>query len=108
LYLSLLSHIITAGGIIITTKKKLMGINVPANTPKALIGMIGLIRFAKKAAAVVAEVTVIALTPLLKEYAILYFLSAPTISFDCLQASTNTKISSAAIPQTRKTAITYK
>ena len=58
---------ITAGGIINTTKKKLIGMSVPAKTPNALIGIIGLKRLAKNAAAVVAEVTVIALTPLLKE-----------------------------------------
>ena len=98
----------TAGGIINTTKKKLIGIRVPAKIPKALIGIIGLTRFAKKAAAVVAEVTVMALTPLLKEYAILCFLSLPTISLDCLQASMKTKILSAAMPHTRKIAISCR
>jgi len=56
----------TAGGIIMTTKKKLIGINTPVNIPKALIGIIGLKALAKKATAVVLEVTVMALTPLLK------------------------------------------
>lgn len=65
----------TAGGIIITTKKKLIGIRTPENIPNALIGIIGLNAFAKKATAVVLEVTDIALTPLLNEYAILFFVS---------------------------------
>ena len=52
---------------IITTKKKLIGIRTPENIPNALMGMIGLNAFAKKATAVVLEVTVMALTPLLKE-----------------------------------------
>jgi len=52
---------------IITTKKKLMGISTPENIPKARIGIIVLKAFAKKATAVVLEVTLIALTPLLNE-----------------------------------------
>jgi hypothetical protein len=56
----------TAGGIIMTIKKKLIGIKTPVNIPNALIGIIGLKALAKKATAVVLDVTVIALTPLLK------------------------------------------
>ena len=56
----------TAGGIIMTTKKKLIGIKTPVNIPNALIGIIGLKALAKKATAVVLDVTVMALTPLLK------------------------------------------
>lgn len=67
----------TAGGIIITTRKKLTGMRTPEKIPKALIGIMGLKTLAKKATAVVLEVTVIARTPLLKAYAILRFLSAP-------------------------------
>jgi hypothetical protein len=55
----------TAGGIIITTRKKLTGIRTPEKIPKALIGIIGLKTFAKNATAVVLDVTVIARTPLL-------------------------------------------
>lgn len=59
---------------------------------------------AKKATDVVLEVTAIALTPLLKAYAILFFLSLAKISGATfklyLQASTKTKMSSAAIPRT--------
>jgi hypothetical protein len=56
----------TAGGIIMTIKKKLIGIKTPVNIPNALIGIIGLKALAKKATAVVLDVTVMALTPLLK------------------------------------------
>jgi hypothetical protein len=66
----------TAGGMIMTTSKKLIGISTPVKIPNALIGIISLKAFAKKATAVVLEVTDIALTPLLKEYAIL-FLTSP-------------------------------
>lgn len=52
---------------IITTRKKLIGIKTPVKIPKALIGIIGLMALAKNATAVVLEVTVIALTPLLNE-----------------------------------------
>ena len=57
----------TAGGIIITTKRKLIGIKTPVKIPKALIGIIALNALAKNATAVVLDVTVIALTPLLNE-----------------------------------------
>ena len=50
-----------------TTRKKLIGIKTPGKIPKARIGMIGLMALAKNATAVVLEVTVMALTPLLKE-----------------------------------------
>ena len=97
----------TAGGIIITTKKKLTGISIPEKIPKALIGMIGLNTFAKRATAVVLLVTVMALTPLLKLYAILLLVSALGNRIRlCFHASTNTNMSSAAIPITKKIAIT--
>ena len=50
-----------------TTRKKLIGIKTPVKIPMARIGMIGLMALAKNATAVVLEVTVMALTPLLKE-----------------------------------------
>jgi hypothetical protein len=56
----------TAGGMIITTSKKLIGMSTPVKIPNDLIGMIGLKALAKKATAVVLDVTVMALTPLLK------------------------------------------
>lgn len=56
-----------AGGMIIMTKKKLIGISTPENIPKDLMGIKGLKILAKKATAVVLEVTDMALTPLLKE-----------------------------------------
>lgn len=94
---------------IITTRRKLTGISTPENIPKALIGIMGLKTLAKKATAVVLDVTVIALTPLLKAYAILFFLSAPgNMCLLCFQASTNTKISSAAIPITKNMEITCR
>lgn len=58
-----------------TTRRKLIGIRTPVNIPKDLMGMISLKAFAKNAMAVVLDVTVIALTPLLKEYAILFLIS---------------------------------
>lgn len=56
----------TAGGMIITTSKKLIGMSTPVKIPNDLIGMIGLKALAKKATAVVLDVTVMARTPLLK------------------------------------------
>jgi len=56
----------TAGGIIITTSKKLIGMSTPVKIPNDLIGMMGLNAFAKKATAVVLDVTVMARTPLRK------------------------------------------
>lgn len=105
----------TAQGMIITTSTKFMGIKKPEKTPNDRMGMIGLNKLAKKAAAVVLEVIVIALALRLKEYAILLFnsalsiplslsffiASAPTCSL-YFQASINTKMSSAAMPITRK------
>jgi len=48
-------------------EEELIGIKTPVKIPKALIGMIGLMALAKNATAVVLEVTVMALTPLLNE-----------------------------------------
>lgn len=56
----------TAGGMIITTSKKLIGMSTPVKIPNDLIGIIGLKALAKKATAVVLDVTVMARTPLLK------------------------------------------
>ena len=64
----------------------------------------GLKAFAKKATEVVLEVVAVALAALLKEYASLILMS-PLINLMfslCLQASTKTKMSSAAIPNTMK------
>ena len=47
------------------TRKKFMGTMTPAKTPNALIGMMGEKKLAKKATAVVLEVTAIALEALL-------------------------------------------
>jgi hypothetical protein len=55
----------TAHGITITTSRKFIGIKNPEKTPKDLIGMIGLNKLAKKAAAVVIEVIDMDLTLLL-------------------------------------------
>ena len=77
---------------------------IAAYIPKELIGIIGLKTLAKKATDVVLDVTAVALAALLNEYASLLYLSS-AISLKqilCLQASTNTKISSAAIPSTMK------
>jgi len=73
--------------------------------PNDLIGINGLKKLAKKATLVVEDVTAIALTALLKEYASLFFLSDKifgSILSLCLQASINTKMSSAPIPSTMK------
>ena len=76
----------------------------PANMPNDWIGIIGLKALTKKATADVLDVTAMALTALRQLYAILFFLSpANCFIFSlCLQASMNTKISSAAIPRTMK------
>ena len=68
------------------------------------MGMIGLKMFAIKATALVLEVTKVALEALLKAYANLLLMSSfkSSIFLLYLQASTNTKISSAAIPNTIK------
>lgn len=47
--------------------KKTIKMTIPAKIPKLLMGMIGLKKLAKKAAAVVEEVTAMALEALLKE-----------------------------------------
>lgn len=65
--LILSSHQITAQGITMTTNKKFIGIKNPEKTPKDLIGMIGLNKLAKKAAAVVLDVIDMALEALLNE-----------------------------------------
>ena len=79
---------------------------IPANTPKAFIGIKGLKILAIKATAVVLEVTAIALTALLQAYAILLDLvlriAGATVSL-YLHASKNTKILSAATPKTMNT-----
>lgn len=61
------SQKMTAQGMIMTTSTKFMGIKKPEKTPNDRMGMIGLNKLAKKAAAVVLEVIVIALTLRLKE-----------------------------------------
>ena len=47
--------------------KKTINITIPAKIPKLLMGMIGLKKFAKNAAAVVEDVKAMALDALLKE-----------------------------------------
>jgi hypothetical protein len=79
----------------------------PEKIPKALMDIMGLKIFAKNATALVLDVTVIVLTPHLNAYAILRFLSDPGRRL-CFQASTKTKMSSAAIPITKKIEITYR
>lgn len=97
---------ITIEGKKIITRIKFMGTKIPANIPKLETGIISESPVAKKAAAVVEEVANMAFEALLKVVAIILFLS-PSSSFeirDCLQASMNTKISSAAIPKITKIA----
>ena len=65
--LMFLSQKMTAHGITMTTRQKFIGIKKPEKIPKDLIGIIGLNRFAKKAAAVVLDVIDMALALLLKE-----------------------------------------
>lgn len=110
------------GGIIKTTNIKLIGIRTPEKIPNALIGINGLKTLAKNATAVVLDVTVMALTPLLNEYAILllfslsmshgsymsYLITFGAMYLLCFQASTNTKMSSAAIPITKNIPIICK
>ena len=69
--------------------KKFTGIKMAANMPKALIGLMSDSVFARKAAAVVLEVTVIARKERLNEYATRLFSSfdISSRSSDCLQAS---------------------
>ena len=79
----------------------------PANIPNAFIGIKGLKKLAKKATAVVLEVKAMALSDLLKVYAILALLSPFFIIVGSIlslyrHASMNTKMSSAEIPRTRK------
>lgn len=59
------SQIIAAGGINITTKKKLTGMMTPENIPKVLMGNNGLKMLAKNATEVVLDVIAIALAELL-------------------------------------------
>ena len=114
--LTLASHQITAHGMTITTRRKFIGIKNPEKAPNDLMGMIGLNKLAKKAAAVVLDVMDMALALLLNEYAILLLSSAarsPSYRLSCcmmsgatcslyFQASMKTKMSSAAIPITKK------
>jgi hypothetical protein len=57
----------TAHGMTITTSRKFIGIKKPEKAPNDLIGIIGLNKLAKKAAAVVLEVIDMALALLLNE-----------------------------------------
>lgn len=92
---------------------------IAANMPKALIGMMGLKTLARNATHVVLDVTNIALAARLIVYAILYFFvsssaSSPSVTLSSaivslyLQASINTKKSSAAIPNTIKITRLFK
>lgn len=92
------------------TRRKLTGISIPAKYPKADMGIISLKPVAMKAAEVVDDVASIAREALLKVIAILWFNlvlgSLSNCSYKAVysQASTNTNISSAAIPKTMKIA----
>ena len=80
----------------------MIGTIAPAKIPNTLIGMISQNMFAKKATAVVLDVIAIARDALLNVYAILLLLLSIIfllIYSLYLQASTNTKTSSAAIPR---------
>ena len=93
------------------TRTKFIGTIVPANIPKARIGIILLKAFPKKATDVVDDVIKIALRDLLKVRAILFsrvltilLLSVPLYC----QASNTTNKSSAPIPSIIKIMITWK
>jgi uncharacterized membrane protein YcgQ (UPF0703/DUF1980 family) len=101
------------------TSMKSAGITMAAKIPKALIGIIGLKTFARKATHVVLDVTNMALADRRIAYAILYFFvsnsgSSPSVTLNsgivslCLQASIRTKKSSAAIPRTIKMTRLFK
>ena len=72
--------------------------------PNEAKGMIGLNALAKKAAAVVDEVVAVALAALLNEKASLLLWSVPIVLLYKVYSypSTNTNISSAAIPSIKK------
>lgn len=107
------SKMIKAGNIV-HTRRKFAGITIAAKIPKALIGMIGLNTFARKATQVVLDVTNMALAALRTVYAILFYFvfnalfSVPSGARSSMkvslwrQASIKTKKSSAAIPSTMK------
>lgn len=84
------------------TIKKLTGMMIAAKIPKARIGLMSDVALARKATAVVLDVTAMALKDLLKAYAILLFSSATKdgICPDYRHASQKTKMSSAAMPST--------
>lgn len=86
------------------TIMKLTGIRMAANMPKARIGLISDNALAKKATAVVLEVTRIALKDRLNAKArrLCSLLAIKGWFSACRQASQKTKISSAAMPKTMK------
>ena len=86
------------------TIKKLTGTMIAAKIPKALIGLISDKEFARKATAVVLEVTAMARKERLKAYASLLFSSLAIMGINslCLQASQKTNMSSAAMPRIMK------
>jgi hypothetical protein len=97
---------IKAGNIVIV-KMKFIGIITAAKIPNDLIGISFEKLEARKANAVVDDVTSIAFDALLQVYAIHEFKSSFLMSLsqpDCFQASVKTKTSSAAIPRTTNTA----
>lgn len=84
--------------------KKFTGIIIAAYIPNPRIGLISENAFARKATAVVLEVTAMALKERLKAKAILRCSSwhIKGMNYDWRQASQNTNMSSAAIPKTMK------
>ena len=86
------------------TIRKFTGTIMAAKIPNARIGLISDEALARKATAVVLEVTAIARNDLLKAYAILRLSSAAIAGINPAwrQASQKTKMSSAAIPRTIK------
>ena len=86
------------------TIKKLTGTIIAAKIPKALIGLISEAAFARKATAVVLEVTAMARNERFQAYASLLFSSPAIMVINslCLQASQKTNMSSAAIPRIMK------
>ena len=87
--------------------QKLTGMMIAANIPNARIGLMSEPALARKAMEVVLEVTKMALNDLFQLYAMrLWKSSAMNEMFsDYLHASQNTKMSSAAIPNTMKMTI---
>ena len=86
------------------TIKKFTGTIIAAKMPKPRIGRMSDAALARKATAVVLEVTAIARNDRLKAYAIRRFSSEAIkgMNSDWRHASQNTKMSSAAIPSTMK------